>query len=1016
METAASHCSDPLACLDPSIQRWFRTRHGHPTRVQAQAWPVIADGGHVLVSGPTGSGKSLAAWLPLISRLAHTSSSRGVRLLYVSPLRALSRDMATGLAECLAGLAEITPFGAGRLSYGVRTGDTPAAERASQRRQPPDILLTTPESLFVLLGSRGGRSMLATTEAVIVDEAHALATDKRGAHLALSLERLDQLCAGRLQRVGLSATARPRRLLGGFLAGAGRPCRLVGDQHGARPKLIIEQPEISLGSYAHSAHWSFVCSRLAELAARPGTMLVFCNTRAHVERLAAMLEQVLPEDQLAVHHGSVGRDRRETVEQNLKQGRTRLVVCSSSLELGIDVGALERVCQIGAPPGINEIRQRAGRARHRPGLQARLHAFPLTMNDLLDWEALDQALTRQALDVLSPCREPIDVLSQHLVAMVAAGQACSDQLYATVTRAWPWRRLRSERFERVIDMLHHGFVPGRETATGPLLRLGSKRLGAGRDAARRALLNAGTIPEWFEYEVLAPALGRRLGRLDEEFAFESSPGQILQLGGESWRILRVLPGRVEVEAAADEVPNLPFWFGDGAGRSNGLSLSLRLLCERANQGRFPPRPELGAWLEDNRAHLQRLPDRRTIVIERFFDPIGDQHLVIHSLFGARVNRAWGLALRKRFCRGFNFELQAAATDNGILISLGAVHSFALDEVVAWLSADGLPDLLVQALLDTPVFQTRLRWCANNALAIERRDLHGRVPAQIQRSQTENLISRIFPDQLACLENLAGPRQIPDHPLVEQALADCLQGHLDLAGLVRLYQALESGRIQVHSVDGQQPSAMAMALVHAPRSSFLDPAAAEERRTRSFEQSPDRPLHASRNSRARQGSVAAAATPGWQKHGDLEHALLAAGYLLPNEAEQKNLGETFLRMSRRGQAVSLWIDRQRCLWMHQERLGEGLALWPKARIQPYLSAALRPEPIADSDEALCRLLIGRCRLLGSLSARRLAMETGLSTARIESALLRLQLEGLLWSELQAGEPVWRERKPQAISQA
>lgn len=992
--------------LPPRIRQWFEQRYGQPTAVQAAAWPLIARGGNVLVTGSTGSGKSLAAWLPLISRLPAGGCPGAVSLLYISPLRALSRDMAAGVEACLTGLASLTPGDQQTLRIGLRTGDTSARERAAQRRSPPDILLTTPESLYVLLGSRGGRSMLRQVRGVMVDEIHALVDNKRGAHLALSLERLQHLTGAPLQRVGLSATARPRRLVAAFLSGAGRPCQIAGDQGNAAPELRMEMPDCPLGPFAHGAHWSHVAGRLGELAGLPGTMLVFCNTRSQVEQVAAMLDELLPPERLAVHHGSVGRERREAVEQGLKQGRIKVVVCSSSLELGIDIGILDRVCQLGPPRSINQARQRAGRARHRPDAVPRLHAFPLTLSDLLDWQGLAAALGEGQVDALVPCRAPMDVLCQHIVAMAAAGHEDLAEIHRLVSRAYPWRKLHRASLDKLVAMLHDGFVPGRETGRGPIARLGPDRIIAAPGIASLALLNAGTIPEWFEYEVVAPRQGLRLGKLDEEFAFESSPGQILQLGGQHWRILRVLPGRVEVEDAGDETPNLPFWFGDGNGRSNSLSRQICALLGAANRGRLPGDPQLAQSLADSRTRLGRLPDDRTIVLERFFDPAGDQHLVIHSLFGARLNRAWGLALRKRFCRGFNFELQAAATDNGILISLGAVHSFDLDQVIGWLKASQLRELLVQAMLDTPIFQTRLRWCANTAMAIQRRDFQGRIPPQIQRTQTENLIARIFPDQLACLENLSGERRVPDHPLVEQALNDCLDDYLDLAGLERLYRRIELGQVEVRARDTDGPSPLAMALVHAPRNSFLDPAAAEERRTRSFEQHPDRV-------RPRPSRPSAASSPALS--GDhFEQQLLAAGYLLPAEAERQALGTAFLNLVRLRSAVSLHLASGQCLWIHGERLSEALAVWPDARLQPLLPAGLKPAPEPDPDEALSRLLLGRCRLHGELVAEQLAAELALAPTRTTAALARLRAEGVLCSQERDGALVWRERKPAAMA--
>jgi len=1004
-----------LSDFSPLVRGWFEARFSQPTAAQANAWPLVAGRQNVLVCAPTGDGKSLAAWLPLVDRLYRHPPGKGIRVLYVSPLRALSRDMAAGILECLDGLGGAADHDAGdRVApkIGLRTGDTTAGERARQRSSPPEILLTTPESLFVMLGSGGGRAMLATVDTVIIDEIHALIGNKRGAHLSLSLERMEALTGRPLQRIGLSATARPLRLVAGFLVGAGRGCHVVSPEAHRPPEVLLELPPVPLGPFAHSGHWRFVAERLQALALLPGNMLVFCNTRSLVERVAGLLAETLEESRIAAHHGSIGRKRRQQVEEGLKQGHIKAVVCSSSLELGIDIGVLDRVCQLGSTGAINTFRQRAGRARHRPGAVPRIHAFPLDLPDLLETRALMNALQRGGLDGIQLCRQPMDVLAQHIVAMVAAGQGDANCVFDLARRALPWRRLSRTEFEATLDMLHEGYVPGRETGCGPVFRSAQGQLAAAPNADKRSLLNAGTIPEWFEYEVFAADEGRVLGRLDEEFAFESSPGQIMQLGGQNWRILRVSTGRVDVEAAVDQTPNIPFWFGEGPGRSKALSGAVQALCASVGEGGVVADPQLQDYLAVTGNVLGQLPDRNRIVLERFYDPGGDQHLVIHSLHGARINRAWGLALRKRFCRTFNFELQAAAIDNGLLISLGAVHSFDLTEVIGWLKSSTLAQVLTQALLDTPIFQTRLRWCASTALAIERRDLRGRVPAQIQRNQTENLIARIFPDQLACLENLSGERRIPDHPLVQQALRDCLDEFMDLAGLERLYRAMEAGRVAVHGVDTDEPSPLASALIHAPRHSFLDPAAAEERRTRTFEdQRPrkpaPRPAAAERKSRLENLPTGRAA---------FERKLLSAGYLTAREGEAGGASASFMALVHSRQAFSVQPDRQRRLWAHIERLAELRALWPKATIKPFLPSGSMPTALEEPEEALCRLALGRIRHLGNVDGARIAEETGLDTRAVEAALERLRQEGLVTSRNGETGKEWSERKPRVTTKS
>lgn len=974
-------------------------RVGQPTEIQSRAWTEIAERRNVLISAPTGAGKSLAAWAPLLDRiLSSPGRGRGVRVLYVSPLRALSRDMANGMLELLdhPALRSARPAA---VRIGVRTGDTSARERAHQRRQPPDIMLTTPESLFVLLGSRGGRGMLATVEAVIVDEVHALIDSKRGTHLALSLERLQALNNAELQRIGLSATAKPLDQVGHYLCGVEREYRLVDWGTPQAPRTNLECPPWPIGHVAGLMHWEFIHQRLLSLAELPGTMLIFCNTRAMVERLGHVLSEQLDDKQVASHHGSLGIERRREVEQGLKSGVIRVVVCTSSLELGIDVGPLDRVCQIGMCQSINAFRQRAGRARHRPGEVGAIHVFPLNLTDLLDYEAVRLALADQDLDQIRDRPGDLDVLVQHLIAAVANGLENVSDLLGIFRRAWPFRGLEASTFDRLISMLHEGYVPGRETGQGPLIRVDAETLQAVPKADRLSLVNAGTIPEWFEYDVVNQR-GRILGQLDEEFAFESSPGQVMSLGGQSWRIQQIRTGQVQVESCADEAANLPFWFGDGAGRSPDLSRYVQSIFKTAKS----IDKLLQQWLAQAKSELGALPDARCIIFERFFDPGGDQHLVIHSWFGARLNRAWGLALRKRFCRNFNFELQAAATDNGVLISLGAVHSFDLEEVANWLKADQLDDVLTQAMLDTPVFQTRLRWCANTALAVARNDLRGKVPAQIQRNQTENFIARVFPDQLACLENLSGKRELPDHPLVDQALRDCLDDHMALPELTTVLLAMEQKKIRALFVDRARPSVLAEALVKAPRNSFLDPAAAEERRTRTFEQrEPPRGAQA----------VLAQTDVDLVSREGLMQGLTRFGFLTAQEGERARAGQAFTHLLRECRAVTVKPPGGAVVWASIERLPQLMGLWPKAKLGPFISRGLTPAAASDREAALCQLVLGRVRFHAQVDLSSLTRAFNLADNEVLTALNRLSAEGLLHRCEKSGKELWSERKPELV---
>jgi len=981
------------------LSAWFKQRFGTPTAIQQRAWPPIQSGQNVLISAPTGTGKSLAAWLPLVDRLRHCDrQAAGVSILYVSPLRALSCDMAAGLHAWLSDLPALEGRSGRTLRVGVRTGDTSRSERNQQSAQPPDILLTTPESLFILLSSDGGRRLLGDTRAVIIDEIHALIETKRGAHLALSLERLEGLC-GPIQRIGLSATVNPLKDAGQFLCGTERPCRIVHDARPVRAHWFVESAISSDPRPIDGARWQAIYERLEALGSEDGKTLVFCNSRSLVERVGRRLSDRLGPDAVAIHHGSVGKDRRQAIERGLKNGALKLVVSTSSLELGIDIGPLTRVCQIGSPLAVDRLLQRAGRAGHQPGARGTVHLFPLHVSDLLDTQALLEAIAAGRIESHAVASRPLDVLAQHVVALCAAGEECPNRMFATVRQAAPWRDLERCEFDRVIDLLHHGYVFGRETGRGPIQRLAGHRLVADPLSGELTLLNAGAIPEWFEYDVVDQG-GRLLGRLDEEFAFESAPGQVLQLGGQFWRIQRIRAGFVDVEPVAAEMANLPFWLGDGPGRSDVLSGHVGKLVSRADRGLSVGHASLDQFFEQSQRMLGALPHQQRIVFERFFDPAGDQHLVIHNLAGSRINRAWGLALRKRLCRSFNFELQAAATDNGILISLGAVHSFELGEVAGWLDSENLERVLIQALLDTPLFQTRLRWCAQIALAIPRRDRQGRVHAQIQRSQTDNLIARIFPDQLACLENLHGQRRVPDHPLVQQALRDCLEEHMDLPGLVKLYRGIEAGTIVLHSADHEHPSPLAQCLIHTARGSHLDPAEAEERRTRSFESAttfraagdagPQRPVALSTGTA-------------------LEKVLIEACYLTAEEGRRLGLEALFMRLTQRRAAYVVERAAARRLWVAAEHLALALAIWPRARLKPFVMQELRSSGV-DRDEALLRALLGRVRWTGGCRIERIAEETGLPEACLVNAMERLRAEGSVHRVDWAGASLWQERRP------
>jgi ATP-dependent Lhr-like helicase len=822
------------------VAEWFTRAFSAPTECQGAAWAAIRSGRHALVAAPTGSGKTLAAFLGALDALVREGLAGPLpdttRVLYVSPLKALSNDIQRNLERPLMGIGDCLNE-QGLPSVGirtmVRTGDTPAAAREAMRRVPPHILVTTPESLYILLTSDSGRRMLASVESVIVDEIHALANSKRGAHLALSLERLETLTSRDPVRIGLSATQKPVEDVARFLVGARRvdgagraQCVVVDTGHVRQRDLALEMPASPLEAVMSGEVWGEVYERLVALIEAHHTTLVFVNTRRLAERVAHALTERLGEAHVTSHHGSLAKEQRLDAEQRLKRGELKALVATASLELGIDIGDVDLVCQLGSPHAISTFLQRVGRSGHAVGGVPKGRLFPLSRDDLVECAALLDAVRREELDRLLIPQAPLDVLAQQVVAACAGEDWCEDALYERVRGAWNYRDLERETFAKCLRMLADGFATRRGRRGAYLHRDAvNARVRARRGARLTAITNGGAIPDNADFDVILEPDGVFLGTLNEDFAIESMPGDIFLLGNNSWRILRVEDGKVRVADANGQPPNIPFWFGEAPGRSDELSTAVSALRQRiaglldggdrATAARALA-PELGTcaaeqlveYLAGALAILGALPDRDTIVLERFFDDSGGMQLVVHSCFGSRVNKAWGLALRKRFCRAFNFELQAAANEDTIILSLGETHSFALADAARFVSAASARDVLVQALLDAPVFGVRWRWNANISLAVPRFRNGRKVPPQIQRMQAEDLVAVAFPDQIACLENISGPRRIPDHPLVHQTIHDALTEAMDIGGLERLLARLEDGSLRVVARDLTEPSPLA----------------------------------------------------------------------------------------------------------------------------------------------------------------------------------------------------------------
>ena len=1042
------------ALFHPAVAAWFAGRFASPTPAQVQAWPAIQAGRHTLIAAPTGSGKTLAAFLAAIDRLLRQGLegrlADATQVVYVSPLKALSNDIQRNLEAPLAGISQaLRDHGLPdvEIRTSVRTGDTPPGERQRMLRRPPHIVVTTPESLYILLGSASGRAMLATTRTVIIDEIHAMAPNKRGAHLALSLERLAALCGDNLQRIGLSATQNPIEAIAHLLVGAGDDGVAAVDATavgaagvqgtaaaprgtpGAWPQIIdtghqrprdlaIEVPESPLEAVMSAEVWTQAYDHLVRLVEAHRTTLVFVNTRRMAERVARQLSDRLGEASVTAHHGSMAKEQRLDAEQRLKRGELKALVATASLELGIDIGDVDLVCQLGSPRSIASFLQRVGRSGHAVGGTPKGRLFPLSRDDLVECAALLDSVRRGELDRLSiPC-QPLDVLAQQIVAEVAAQDWPEAALYDRMRRAWPYRSLSRDDFTAVVHMLAEGFSTRRGRRGALLHHDAVNHMLRGRRGARlTALTSGGTIPDNADYQVLLEPENQTIGSVNEDFAVESLAGDVFQLGNNAYRIMRVERGVVRVEDARGQAPTIPFWLGEAPGRSDELSASVsRLRASIAARMRVdrsgstarrwlideigiaaPAAEQLVEYLSGAFAALGVLPTQDTLVLERFFDEAGGMQLVVHSPFGSRINRAWGLALRKRFCRKFNFELQAAATEDNIVLSLTTTHSFELAEVARYLHSASVRSLLTEALLDAPMFITRWRWVAGVALALPRFRGGRKVAPQLARMDAEDLIAAVFPDQIACAENLVGEREIPDHPLTNQTIADCLHEAMDIAGLERLLTRLESGDIQVVACDLTQPSPLALEVLSARPYAFLDDAPLEERRTQAVMGrrwlDPESSGDLGRLDPEAIARVRNEAWPDPANAEELHDALLWLGCVSAEEAQAAPEWPGWLAMLARDNRVTRLATPQAHLWIAAERLAQFQALWPEARRVPDISPPADQPPRAwTREEALAEIVRGRLEGLGPVTQATLAVPLGLEPDEIGSALVALEVEG------------------------
>jgi len=1028
---------DVLDAFHPLVAGWFRERFGAPTEPQRAGWPRIAARQDVLIAAPTGSGKTLAAFLACMDELVR----RGLReplgdhtsILYVSPLKALSNDVQRNLEGPLAEIASYAALRGEKLPdirVAVRTGDTPVGERAKLAKRPPHILVTTPESLYILLTSASGRAGLSRLRTVIVDEIHAIAGDKRGAHLALSLERLDRLVhqgtGGVPVRIGLSATQKPIATIARLLVGMRRPMpHIVDAGHRREIDLAIELCDDELGAVASNEQFGRIYDRIAALVAEHRSTIVFVNTRRLVERAAAALEQRLGEEHVVAHHGSMSRALRLAAEQKLKHGQVKCAVATASLELGIDVGTVDLVVQLGSPRAISTLLQRVGRSGHHLGGTPKGRLFALTRDQLLECAALIRGARRGNLDAITLRDAPLDILAQQIVATAAAEEIGEDELAVMIRGAAPYAELPERQLEQVLVMLSEG-VSDRRGRSGAHLhrdRVAGKLRGR-RGARLAAILSGGAIPDNNNYAVVQFPEDTKVGEVDEDFAIESSAGDIFQLGNTAWRIRRVEAGRVLVEDAKGQPPTIPFWFGEAPARTRELSDEVSAL-RGAIDGKLTAGDDpdvIAAWLATEtsmslagarqlvaylaagRTALGALPRNDLLIAERFFDEAGGMQLVLHAPLGGRINRAWGLALRKKFCRTFDFELQAAATDDGIVISLGQPHSFALDTVFGFVPSHQAEVTLVQALLDRPMFEIRWRWNVTRSLTVARRRGGKRVPPHLVKMRAADTLSVVFPAAQACGENIVGDREIPDHPLVFETIRDCLVEAMDLAGLRDMLERLERGEIQVIARDTVEPSPLSHELINANPYAFLDDAPLEERRTRAVQLRRGLPPPAAGEDAIGTLDDAAIAqaceevAPTVRDADELHDALLGLWLVPERTGVELAPGATdwFEALTRTGRACRLrWEagEQVHAAWVATERLGTIRAVLGDVECVPRIETPSWAE-LLDREAAIVRLVNAHLDQRGPVSARTLAGELGLPIADVIAALLALEGDGAI----------------------
>jgi ATP-dependent helicase Lhr and Lhr-like helicase len=1045
-----------LAWAHPIVREWFLSRFGSPTEPQEQGWPHILAHRTTLIAAPTGSGKTLSAFLACIDRLVRQALAGELEdrteVLYVSPLKALGNDIQKNLE---VPLGEILDLAMERgllmpeIRTAVRTGDTLMQDRRAMLKRPPHILVTTPESLYILLTAEKSRAILRNVDTVIVDEIHAVAGDKRGAHLALSLERLDALVmeaapgvpahegTGKKPpvRIGLSATQKPIAEIAAFLTGAGRAKPAIVDVgHKRQLDLQIAVPDSELGPVSTNDHWDEIYKRIASLVTSHRSTLVFVNTRRLAERVAHHLGEILGEEAVASHHGSLARKIRLHAEHRLKAGELKVLVATASLQLGIDIGHVDLVIQISSPRSIAVALQRIGRAGHWRGAIPKGRILAMTRDELVECAAVVWAIHAGELDRILIPEAPLDVLAQQIVAACSAEDWGETELFELVRRAYPYRNLTPEDYDAVVEMLSEG-IAARRGRYGAYLHRDRVhgRLRGRRGSRMMAITSGGAIPETAAFTVVASPEGAMVGTVDEDFAVESMAGDIFLLGNTSWLIRRVegRSGRLLVEDAHGAPPTIPFWRGEAPARTSELSAQVAEVRQKISDMLPGMSPVSGwqstseaqaciAWLKDDcglddsgaeqaihhvlmgRAVLGEVPTQQTVIAERFFDEGGGMQLVIHAPFGGRVNKAWGLALRKRFCRSFNFELQAAATDDGLNISLAEQHSFPLADVFNFLQPETVQQVVEQAVLTgSPIFGTRFRWDASRSLALLRFQGGKKVPPQIQRMRADDLLASVFPDVAACQENIEGDIQIPDHPLVKEVMKDVLTEAMDIEALREVLRKIQQGTIRVLAVDTAIPSQFSHEILNANPYAYLDDAPLEERRARAVEMRrvlPESLL--GEVGRLDAEAIAQVQDEAWPDVRDADelHDALHTLIALPEEdaldgrrAAKEVWSREFKELSATGRA-GVAVAGERRFWVAAERVPMFRVIHPEARFQTQVTE-IGTAPDSRGD-AIFALVTGWMGHVGPVTAAELARLLSLAESEIEQALLRLEATGAI----------------------